>query len=146
MRDNQLTQAALDGKLIYDCPIQLIYRDGLSKSTYSSLTGLIKINKLLSQVLPSTAERSEYKKFPERKKRVSKLVLPRVRLRIIGSYIPWVSVTKFALTRYGLFSKFFRPLLFRSPFSLFGVYPNPPLVQPLIFIWILVPSGLWWRW
>ena len=27
-------------------------------------------------------------------------------------------VTEFALTRYGLFSKFFRPILFRSPFSL----------------------------
>ena len=45
VRDNQLTQVTLDGRLIYDCPIQLIYRDGLSKSTYSSLIGLIKINK-----------------------------------------------------------------------------------------------------
>ena len=43
VRDNQLTWATLD-ETIYDYPIQLIYRDGLSKSTHSSLIGLIKIN------------------------------------------------------------------------------------------------------
>ena len=43
VRDNQLTRATLD-ETIYDYPIQLIYRDGLSKSTHSSLIGLIKIN------------------------------------------------------------------------------------------------------
>ena len=130
---------------LYGDPIQLICRGKLSRPTFQAL--LISLNNLKRDQL-FRYQLSE--RIIIRKTNIFVSIPPQVCPRIISTYhIPFL-VTKFLITLYIQLSNFFflYPFLEESIFliQLLGLHLSPPLRQPLIFTWMLVPSEPCWRW